>query len=62
MSKLVRVAWLASPPLAAEPSTVGSEHWVAFMENLDQSMNGPPSFVLYIAAPGATTDVLGRVE
>jgi hypothetical protein len=33
-------------------SNQGTEHWVAFMENLDLMFNGPPSFHLVISSEG----------
>lgn len=39
-------------------NSTGTEHWVAFMENLNLQFNGPPSFYLAISSePGASGQV-----
>jgi len=50
------------PELAAAPSTRGTELWVGFMENLSLASNGPPTFVFFVSAPGASAAVVGHVE
>lgn len=40
---------------AGAQTNEGTEHWVAFMENLDAMFNGPPSFHLVISSETGTT-------
>lgn len=38
-----------------DATTRGTEHWVAFMENLDLAWNGPPAFALVLHAESSGT-------
>jgi len=49
------------PALATSPSTAGTEHWVAFMDNLSLASNGPPVFAFIVSNPSATATT-GSVE
>lgn len=47
------------PPEPEPPTSVGTEFWFGFMENLDLAFNGPPSFAVQVAAEVATS---GQIE
>lgn len=49
------------PTLPTSPSTAGTEHWIAFMENLSLASNGPPVFAFVVSNPSATATT-GTVE
>src|SRR5687768_7618061 len=48
----------AATQVSAQISTRGTEFWVAYMENLHLSLNGPPKFYFYIFADQTTDGVL----
>lgn len=39
----------------AAAQTTGTEHWLAYMENLNLAFNGPPSFAVVVSGEEATT-------